>query len=769
MAADIHSTPPAAQSELPQSPSTPRAKPTCSDDDVETRDGVAYTVIDTPHKGRRIVFHNKELDPDSVIPFRSPVLIKEKTTTPRKPIEVPVIMQRWLSAPSLPSTTETRKSKRLNKEREEKVKKRLAVFSEPAIRESKNGYYEAVWEDVGRVLRPSQKDTLIAAHVQISQQHNFDDPFSQVQWPDTQFPWSIADRELEVDDGLRRGRELSLIERYLASETEDGSEGDEDTQMPWVEVDRMPEKRAHTKPDNATQRAKIWVPTDPSDALTALLSQQAARRVAVKVKALEQPRMYKPPERPKGKSEEEDFEEEELVKLKAKEKAKSPGTERMRGNVLSLEREQGRNKAPTLVLDPPIVLEGQSPTVSTSDGDKDADGEDVIACICKGGDDGRGMVQCDNCNTWHHLECVKKKPSEVRDKWYCWKCPEGEDPRIGLQPTFSIDTASTTSTLILPPKKHNVPMYQGPSLLQPSPIIDMSKRSTSSKPPTPQSLMAPFYPVAPNPSVPHKTPPSKTAPLAKPGAPLYAGPEPGVGATPGAGPSATDTPGGYRPPALDELAPIGTDGTPSRTFGLRFTPQYPGFNPVVHGTPSGRRDPIVLTGVGLSGGSFPYYNAGRPWHNYPGPNFMTPQGPTRVQFAPYQAPQSTLPSVQTDPLFIHYEHDAPKTTAHHGGSVSGSAPTAPTRPTRATRKKSRKSTGPGAESAEESRSGSIGDGVGAGSSAPGDMELTTTPPSIVVPLATEDVKMEAESTHADPAHLSTTTDDPSNIQNEPPR
>ena len=720
---------------------------------------MAYTVVDTPHQGRRIVFHNKELDPDSVIPFRAPVLIKEKTTTPRKPIEIPVIVQRWLSAPSLPSMTETRKSKRLNKVREEKVKKRLAVFSEPPIRER---YYEAVWEEVGRVLRPSQKDTLVAAHVQISQQHNFDDPFSHVQWPDAHFPWSIADREIEVDDGLRRGRELSLIERYLASETEDGSEGDEDTQMPWVEVDRVPEKRAHSKPNDANQPAKVWVPTDPSDALTALLSQQAARRVASKIKALEQPRTYKPPERPKGKSEEEDFEEEELLKLTAKEKAKSPAKQRLRRKVPSLEHEQGKDKPLTLVLDVPMLLEGRSPTVSTSDGDKDADGEDIIACICKGGDDGRGMVQCDNCNTWHHLECVKKKPSEVRDRWYCWRCPEGEDPRIGLQPAFSINIASPTPSLILPQKKKNVPMYQGPALLQPSPIIEMSKRSNSSNLPAPQSLMAPFYPMAPSPAALHRTPPSKTAPLAKPDAPLYAGPDPGVGTTPGVGLIVTDTPGGYRPPSLDELAPIGVDahGSPSRTLGLRFPPQYPGFNPAVHSTPGGRRDPIILPGVGLSGGSFPFYNAGRPWHNYPGPNFMTPQGPTRVQFAPYQAPQSTLPSVQTDPLFIHYEHDAPKTTAHHGGSVSGSAPTAPARPTRATRKKSKKSVGPGAESAEESRSGSIGEGVGAGSLAPGDMELTTTPPSIAVPPDSEDVKMEADSTHADPAHLSTTMDDP---------
>ena len=757
MSADIHSTSPTVHSERPQSPSTPRAKPACSDNES---DRMAYTVVDTPGKGRRIVFRNKELDPDSGIPFRSPVLIKEKTATLRNQVEVPAIIQRWLSSPGLPSATENRKSKRLNKAREERVIKRLAAFSEPPIRESKHGSYEAVWEDVGRVLRPSQKETPLAAQIQISQQHpNFDDPFSQVQWPDAQFPWSIADRELEVDDKLRRGRELNLIERYLSSETEEGSEGDEDTQMPWIEVDRIPERQVHSRPDTMNHAPKVWVPTDPSDALTALLSHQAARRVAVKVKALEQPRTYKPPERPKGKSEEEDLEEEALVNLKAKEKEKSLEKERLREIVPSLER--AKANSPIVALAAPISLEVRSPTVSTSDGDKDGDGEDIIACICKGGDDGRAMVQCDHCNTWHHLECVKKRPSEVRDKWYCWRCPDGEDPRIGSQPTFSLNNSSATSTPILPLKKSNAPIYQGPALLQPSPIIDMSRRSASSTAPTPQSLMTPFYPIAPTPAVPHKTPPSKAAPLARPGATLYIGPDSGVGTTPGAGPSVTDTPGGYRPPSLDELAPIGVDmhGSPSRTLGLRFVPPYPSFNPMAHGTPGGRRDPIMLPGVGLSGGPFPYYNPGRPWHNYPGPNFMTPQGPTRVQFAPYQAPQSTLPAVQTDPLFIHYEHDAPKTTAHHGGSVAGGpgpAPTMPPRPTRATRKKSKKSAGPGAESAEDSRSGSTGEGAGAGSSAPGDMDLTITPPSVVVPLVTEDVKMEADSAHADPTHSSTT-------------
>ena len=113
-------------------------------------DRMAYTVDDTPGKGRRIVFCNKELDPDSGIPFRLPVLIKEKTMTLRNQVEVPAIIQRWLSSPSLPSATKNRKSKRLNKVR---VIRRLVAFPEPPIRESKHGSYEAVWEDVGRVVQ----------------------------------------------------------------------------------------------------------------------------------------------------------------------------------------------------------------------------------------------------------------------------------------------------------------------------------------------------------------------------------------------------------------------------------------------------------------------------------------------------------------------------------------------------------------------------------------------------------------------------------------
>jgi hypothetical protein len=35
----------------------------------------------------------------------------------------------------------------------------------------------------------------------------------------------------------------------------------------------------------------------------------------------------------------------------------------------------------------------------------DSDREDILY-ICRGKDDGRELVQCDNCRTWYHLECL---------------------------------------------------------------------------------------------------------------------------------------------------------------------------------------------------------------------------------------------------------------------------------------------------------------------------------------------------------------------------
>ncbi|KAI0932864.1 hypothetical protein AcW1_000138 [Taiwanofungus camphoratus] len=68
------------------------------------------------------------------------------------------------------------------------------------------------------------------------------------------------------------------------------------------------------------------------------------------------------------------------------------------------------------------------------------DGE--VVCVCHRGDDGRPLVQCDDCKTWYHLSCVGiKNASELGDEddpWYCADClgvpMASSNP--ALEPTF---------------------------------------------------------------------------------------------------------------------------------------------------------------------------------------------------------------------------------------------------------------------------------------------------------------------------------------------
>lgn len=47
-------------------------------------------------------------------------------------------------------------------------------------------------------------------------------------------------------------------------------------------------------------------------------------------------------------------------------------------------------------------------------------------CICRGTDDGRELVQCDDCKTWFHLECLGigsvSELGREEDPWFCHDC-----------------------------------------------------------------------------------------------------------------------------------------------------------------------------------------------------------------------------------------------------------------------------------------------------------------------------------------------------------
>lgn len=71
----------------------------------------------------------------------------------------------------------------------------------------------------------------------------------------------------------------------------------------------------------------------------------------------------------------------------------------------------------------------------------DGDGEEIL-CICRGKDDGRELVQCDDCRMWYHLECLGIKDiaelGREEDPWYCHNCVALMNGLPTLEPTFAL-------------------------------------------------------------------------------------------------------------------------------------------------------------------------------------------------------------------------------------------------------------------------------------------------------------------------------------------
>jgi PHD-finger len=250
------------------------------------------------------------------------------------------------------------------------------------------------------------------------------------------------------------------------------------------------------------------------------------------------------------------------------------------------------------------------------------------------------MIQCDNCHSWLHVDCVTREEerSQLPDKWYCWKCPVGSAPeRVSttVQPVFAPGTPEYPKN-IRRDTAADVPVYQASDRQQASPELGSypSAEVASSSLLESGPSLAPFL---------ERTPPTLTKEWPKYGFNMWGeveaarqandrldDPMTAIATTPFIGSSFASPYGPYDDSPFDHL-----QSTPNSNFGLRFAPP-PSTTP--------RKE--------------------RPWTNYIG-SFATPTNPTGPQLSPHSA--QALPIVQTDPLFIHYEHDAPKQTAHHHG------------------------------------------------------------------------------------------------------
>jgi len=107
---------------------------------------------------------------------------------------------------------------------------------------------------------------------------------------------------------------------------------------------------------------------------------------------------------------------------------------------------------------------------------------DEVVCICKGQDDGPELVQCDDCHTWYHLQCIGIRNiaelGKEEDPWYCDNCAAGFSrtpyaAALSSEPTFVPTDDEPTADVA-----HDLPFFQ--ASLEDSPMTTWS----SSRPPT---------------------------------------------------------------------------------------------------------------------------------------------------------------------------------------------------------------------------------------------------------------------------------------------
>jgi hypothetical protein len=264
--------------------------------------------------------------------------------------------------------------------------------------------------------------------------------------------------------------------------------------------------------------------------------------------------------------------------------------------------------------------------------DKNGEDSDEVACICNEADDGRPMVQCDRCHTWHHVDCVTKEGEELPEEWFCGKC-------LATNREKAIDTDESLSTH----ERQEVGPENNNSAYMP---VYLSKDGNGLSPGVPQFFFPRDGQVFGN-----RTPPSSKGSLPRYPYPYSMWPDnntsprlhndqlddpmTAIASTPFGTSSLGSAYGPSEDPFYDNL-----HSTPSRSLGLRFAPPF---------STSPKKE--------------------RPWTNYTGA-FATPSNASGSH--PTFIFNQNIPIVQTDPLFIHYEHDAPKQTAHHHNGYSRS-------------------------------------------------------------------------------------------------
>lgn len=215
-------------------------------------------------------------------------------------------------------------------------------------------------------------------------------------WPDAEFPWSLRLEEREELERKEHEEKMKWIERFLDRSSDDEGDEDDDGRFP-----------GSSEPD--------------ADEVNA------------------------PAPRPgRGK----------MVPLKAHPDARTRRTSNSNNLMIPSDPADARAALLSKRSVREFSFRRRQEALVNEEPEENEPEEEEVVCICHGTDDGRELVQCDDCHVWYHLECIGIANSEdlgkEDDPWYCADCLEimtapASDP--ASEPTFvpTDDRPSSTS------------------------------------------------------------------------------------------------------------------------------------------------------------------------------------------------------------------------------------------------------------------------------------------------------------------------------------
>ncbi|KAG6919472.1 hypothetical protein DXG01_005731 [Tephrocybe rancida] len=398
-----------------------RAKRTHSEAETPVEDEPTVGIMETPVKGRRLKLFqetSEESFEESLMAggygrYRTADWVRQPQptllTTPGAPGPSSIVSALEQAQEPAPPT-----------EKELRKRKRLSAFTERTNGEGLTTLHPVELEGRGRVLldippegdelsliegSPSKKRgaTRRKKKGELSARERKAQAFAAAvagdlpdkpNWPDAEFPWRLRTQEREEKIKAEEEEKLKVIERFLDRDSDD--EEEEDIVVGGPAGEGMPFRRGRGKmvpiPGNpvGVRRKSLLFPSDPADALAALMSKKSVRTLSY--------------------------------------------------------RQQKRRRQ------------------------QDDESDDEVLCICNGRDDGRELVQCDECQTWYHLQCIGIRDisdlGREEDPWFCRRCEESyrsPSPVPMSEPTF----APTDDRPHISPS-YDAPFFQ-PSSLQDSP------------------------------------------------------------------------------------------------------------------------------------------------------------------------------------------------------------------------------------------------------------------------------------------------------------